>query len=212
LRRTAELPDGTMEPRSAKAKAALRAASRKKSTSALVTQPTKGKVKISHLYKDIENYFNQYAKYIAECDILIIERQMVVNYVGIRVQQHAIAYFSIKYPSVLVMDQCSTLKTRQLGAPPHLNKKGIKLWSIAEGQSLLQKRNDEFGLMCLRRTKNKLDDMTDTIVQVEAFCVTVGLPLTSSCQSDFIFILDESAASQPSSSQDIQVLEFSFDL
>lgn len=209
FRREAELPDGTMEPRSAKAKAAVRAATKKKKKSSLVAEPIKGKVKISHLYKDIENYLNRHREHLAKCDILVIERQVVINYVAIRVQQHVIAYFSLNYPHVLVMDQSSTLKTQQLGAPPHLNKKGTKLWSIEEGRCLLQKRGDDLGLARLKATKNKLDDMTDTVVQVEAFCIAVGLPITDPNQNDLQFILDPDQG--PSSSQPEETLELYFD-
>ena len=69
------------------------------------------------------------------------------------------------------------IKGKELGAPPHLNERGIKQWSVEHCQKLLTKRNDTKGLEILKKQKKK-DDLSDTVCQIEALFSLQGWPVT----------------------------------
>ena len=82
----------------------------------------------------------------------------------------------------MFLELVPTLKGRELGAPPNLNEIGIKLWAIDKALELLTDRNDKVGLDILNRKvngrKEKKDDLSDTICQIEALFSYFNWPLT----------------------------------
>lgn len=140
----------------------------------------------------IQGFLDQYVELFKTCHIVVIEKQLPVNYRCVRMSQHILTYFMIllknRTPSLpMFFEVAPTLKGRELGAPPNLNEKGIKLWAIEKAHELLTIREDEYGLSVLERKvngrKEKKDDLSDVIVQVEALFSYFGWPLTQKIET-----------------------------
>lgn len=136
----------------------------------------------NHIYNSITDFLDENIEYINKTHLFIIERQLPLNYKAVRISQHVITYLMIKtknnslLPEIIEVD--SKLKSKQLNAPSNLTSKGIKKWSVEKAISILNKRNDQFGLELLNDLKNKkhkLDDYCDTICQSEAYISLLNL-------------------------------------
>jgi len=135
----------------------------------------------------IELLDNLVLSYIDEINMIIIERQMVENYKMTRCAQCVITYFLMKLKNKplipLILEVQPSLKSRQLNAPPDLNKRGIKKWAIRKARELLKNRNDIKGLNIFEAAGKKQDDLADTLVQIEAVMSFIGYPLTPDPQN-----------------------------
>jgi len=135
-----------------------------------------------NLFKFITNFLDSYLHIFKDCQMMLIERQLPINYKAVRISQHIISYFLLHfrnlptYPMIYEVDP--KLKGRQLGASNKLNERGIKQWAIDECRSLLTKRHDWEGIEVLNKNKKKADDHSDTVVQIEAFFAFNNWPLT----------------------------------
>lgn len=123
-------------------------------------------------------------QYLPLIHLVIIERQLPVNYKAVRISQCVIDYFVIrlkrsnKYP--LIIELKPNVKSKELGAPKHLNDRGIKEWSVVEALSLLRIRGDQYAINCIENApKSKKDDLADTVTQIEAFFSYMGWPITN---------------------------------
>lgn len=137
------------------------------------------------MYEDfqfISDVLDKQRKLLEKCDLFVVERQLPQNYKAVRISQHIISYFICLVRSVksnaVVLEINPKMKSKMLKAPPNLNENGVKKWSVEVGVQLLKDRRDKEGLKYLNTVKTKWDDLTDTILQVEAFCVNVRFPLT----------------------------------
>ena len=141
------------------------------------------------VYSFIENYLDKYLELFKTCHMVIIEKQLPVNYKAVRMSQHSLTYFMIHlkniYPNLpLIFEVKPQLKGRELGVPPNLNERGLKLWAVEKARELLHDRADYDGLEVLNRKdpitkrKEKKDDLSDTVCQIEAVCNIFGWPLT----------------------------------
>lgn len=141
------------------------------------------------VYSFIENYLDKYLALFKTCHMVIIEKQLPVNYRAVRMSQHTLSYFMIHLKNIepnlaMFFEVKPQLKGRELGAPPNLNERGIKLWAVEKARELLMDRNDQKGLDILNRKdpitgrKEKKDDLSDTICQAEALFSFFGWPLT----------------------------------
>ena len=139
---------------------------------------------VDQLFFLVTNFLDKYREIFKECHMLIIERQLPINYKAVRVSQHIISYFLFLFKNVmptlpLIYEVDPKLKTKQLGASKHLNERGVKQWSVDLGKELCVKRQDYDALKILQKNKAKSDDLCDVIVQAESFFSFQGWPLTS---------------------------------
>lgn len=126
-----------------------------------------------HTYGDINRYLDIHRTLYGSCDILIVEQQLsVARREIIQIQQHVISYFMLVAPHLLIVEVNSHLKGQMLGFPGG----DLKKWSIEVGTAMMYRRQDTLGLAALQRYKSKLDDLTDTLIQIEAVCRQLGLP------------------------------------
>ncbi len=127
------------------------------------------------LYKQITEVLNG-LPYLTSLRMVVIERQLPVNYNAVRVSQHLISYFLL-LPSnnLCLMEVNPQVKTRALHAPKGLNKNGIKSWSGEEARRLCRLRGDLQMLELLDRNEKKDDDLADTVVQVEGLLKVLKL-------------------------------------
>ena len=141
------------------------------------------------VYSFITNYLDQHLDLFKTCHVVIIEKQLPVNYRAVRMSQHTLSYFMVHLKDIvpnlaMFFEVNPQLKGRELGAPPNLNERGIKMWAVDKARELLTDRGDMVGLAVLNRKdpitnrKEKKDDLSDTICQAEALFSYFGWPLT----------------------------------
>lgn len=137
---------------------------------------------IDNLYLYITDFLDRYLNIFKNCQILIIERQLSINYRAVRISQHILTYFLMHFKNnetgSLIYEIDSKLKGRELGAPKNLNERGLKLWAVEECKRIFDKRKDMLGLQILHANKKKADDHSDTVIQIEAFFSFNGWKLT----------------------------------
>ena len=137
----------------------------------------------SALYRSITEYLKSLNDDIMCAHIILIEKQLPVNYHMVRVSQHLITYFMMILTSSnihpLIVEIDSTGKTKILGAPKLTSKRQVKDWSVEKALQLSYIRQDWFSFMAiLNATRNKSDDLADTLVQIEAICLHFGWGVT----------------------------------
>ena len=140
-------------------------------------------------YSFITKYLDKYLELFKTCHMVIIEKQLPVNYKSVRMSQHTLTYFMVNLKNIvptlpMFFEVKPQLKGKELGVPPNLNERGLKLWAIDKALELVTIRNDIKGLQILKRKdprtkrKEKKDDLSDTICQIEALFSYLGWPTT----------------------------------
>lgn len=141
-----------------------------------------GETIVQDTYQMVTYFLNKYEQFYDDCHFIIIERQLPQNYKATRIAQHTISYFSLKLhnkallPAIVEVDP--KLKGKMLGAPPNLTDKQLKTWAVVKARELLTIRKDTFSLGVLDVFRNKQDDLSDTVCQIEAVWICWGLPPT----------------------------------
>ena len=138
---------------------------------------------IDTMYIKVTTLLDNYLPEIKSCHVVIIERQLSINYKMVRLSQHVITYLIVHLRNNLlktvIMEISSKLKSKQLYAPKGISEKEIKKWSIVKAIELLKIRKDDYAIDIINKAaKSKKDDLADTVVQIEAVFSLLGLPLT----------------------------------
>jgi len=140
-----------------------------------------GVVAVSQLYGEIIKYIDKFKDILPEVNIVVIEKQLAVNYQSVRISQHLISIFQVllansKYrPWILEIN--SKVKSN-LFAPNGINDKQIKAWAIEKALQLCFLRQDWQSFdSIIDAPRKKSDDLSDTIVQLEALCSALHLPV-----------------------------------
>jgi hypothetical protein len=118
---------------------------------------------------DINKFFDRHYELLSQTTICIVEKQMSINYTMIRISQHVETYFLTKFPDVAVYEISAKLKVG-------------KEETISTAKQILEKGKDETSVQLLEKLgnpqkqagqrkpkKEKLDDLCDTVCQIEAF-------------------------------------------
>jgi hypothetical protein len=140
---------------------------------------TEGTTTICNTYQVLTAFLEKYKQFYDDCHFLIIERQLPQNYKATRIAQHSISYFSIFFhnkhllPSIVEVDP--KLKGKILGAPKNITDKQLKSWAIEKARDMLTIRKDQFSMDVLDHFRNKQDDLSDTVCQIEAVFICWGL-------------------------------------
>lgn len=152
-----------------------------------ITTETMGKVKFNRepdeqgnctLYSELEGFL-RLLPHLPHLRLVVIERQMSINTNAVRMAQHLIAFFmGLGITNLCIVELNSQVKSRALGAPKGLNATYLKKWDIWSAEDLLSRRGDNYGLQLFRSVGKKLDDVADVVIQIEALCTILGLPLT----------------------------------
>lgn len=138
------------------------------------------------IFTFIQDFLDNHKELFLTCHIVLIEKQLPINYRAVRMSQHTLTYFMVllknKEPELpMFIEVAPTLKGRELGAG-NLNEKGIKQWSVTKAIELLTIREDKKGLEVMNRKikgrKEKKDDLADSLIMIESVCSVFGWPLT----------------------------------
>jgi hypothetical protein len=140
------------------------------------------------LYLDVFKWFNQFKDYFMNSHVFIVERQLPENYQSVRLSQHIICYLMTVLVSSklepLLAEIDSKAKYKYLGAPSGFNRTALKQWGTETAISILEQRNDTYGLSIIAgsrsiRGQKKHDDVSDTIIQIEAFWKLFPIPMVT---------------------------------
>lgn len=120
------------------------------------------------------NMYSVLTKYKEEywdrCAFFVIEQQMQFhNAVASRLGQHCFSYFVFQYADFKhTIEFPATHKTRVLGAAKKMAKRERKMWAVNKTMEILADREDDVTIDAITSRK-KRDDVSDTIVQLQAF-------------------------------------------
>lgn len=126
------------------------------------------------IYTDVINFLDTY--YYSDIDLVLVEKQPGFNTVVDNVATITLTYFillSKKLP-IVVISVSSKLKKTILGEDK-ITRHQLKNRSVAKAHSLLTGYKDEKGLAIMDRYNDKEDDLADTVCQIEAFLLLVGI-------------------------------------
>lgn len=130
-------------------------------------------------YENLTKFLDQFREHYPLCHFIVLERQMADNYKTTRIAQHTISYFSFLLrnmpllPAVVEVDP--KLKGKILRAPRGITQTQLKAWAIEKAIELINKRKDGEAFSVLKKYSRKMDDLADTICQVEALFIIWGL-------------------------------------
>lgn len=125
-----------------------------------------------NLYSDVITYFDQYYHILHQASIMVIEKQLPRNYNTVRLSQHIITYFMIRYyDTISIYEIEPRVKSKMLGYDSSVHG-NVKKWSISKAIEILSNYNDINGLNILNKEKKK-DDLADTVCQIESFLLTM---------------------------------------
>lgn len=142
---------------------------------------------------NMTDLLDEYIPYWNQCSAFIIEQQMnfrgKTNSMAVKLGQHCFSYFAINYKRFKsIIEFPSYHKTNVLGAERSvvftktgkpkwktLGDKERKKWAISKAKEILELRGDSYHLQVFEQKRKKgikrmkLDDISDTIIQLQAF-------------------------------------------
>lgn len=134
----------------------------------------------------IVDILDSYQHLLEDTHIVLIEDQMCVNNNMMLVYTGLVTYFLCKYPNMLVVAPVAKLKGTLPGAPPKMKHDELKAWGEGMATRLATQRKDYKFLAFLeaqrsasKDKKAKVDDSTDNLIQIEAWCIHVGYKSTA---------------------------------
>jgi len=117
-------------------------------------------------FTELTENLERYREIYERCDLLIIERQLPRNYTAVRIAQHVMSYFLIKFQCAIV-EVDAKLKNRLMAGQETkqgLNKqKSIKQQSIHYAKSICDPET-----RAMIEKYKKQDDLCDAMCQCEA--------------------------------------------
>jgi hypothetical protein len=125
-----------------------------------------------HASKELFVVLKKLEKILSECNVVVVERQLAINYKAVRISQQIITQISIityntdYLPSIYEVDP--KLKGEIFGANSNgkITEDALKQWSVVKVTELLTSRNDTASLEVMKSNKNKQDDLADTVLQI----------------------------------------------
>ena len=128
------------------------------------------------IYRNMIQLLDQHAEILSTCDIIVIEQQMSFrnkqNVMALKMAQHCHSYFLIRYESKTVYEIPAYHKTK-IFTDAKLSDYARKKWAVGKALEILHDREDvhHFNLISSRKKK---DDLSDVIVQAQAFKYLYG--------------------------------------
>lgn len=132
----------------------------------------KHKISGDNVYINLINTLLKYEKYYKECHFIIMEKQVKMNQNMIKLSQHILSFFLINTRNNLftpiIVELDSKIKSRILPSCRGCDPKEIKRQSVIKAMELLTNRQDVNGWNIINNERKK-DDLSDVVVQAEAF-------------------------------------------
>jgi hypothetical protein len=136
---------------------------------ATLLQPDiKGEMRNQQMFINITEYLDTFNDLWKNCSAFMLERQLKINPLAKKIEQHVYSYFTIKYPFKITMDMPASCKSKAYGLNFKGKKNMLKKWSVNHCKQLLSERNLHKWLIKLINEKKK-DDLSDTFLMLQAF-------------------------------------------
>ncbi|MBA3284292.1 MAG: hypothetical protein H0U27_04445, partial [Nitrosopumilus sp.] len=88
---------------------------------------------VSQIFTFIQEFLDRNKELFKTCHMVLVEKQLPINYRAVRMSQHVLTYFMVLLKNgenlATFYEIAPTLKGRQLGSPPNINERGLKLWA-----------------------------------------------------------------------------------
>jgi hypothetical protein len=124
----------------------------------------------SDTYRRLHRILDDHAGIWAACDTILVEQQMstgrVCNIRAIKISQHVLAYFMIRFPEKKIMEYSPRHKTEGFGQKKMMKKTDRKKWAVAKTMELL--RDDPVALDWLDAFPKK-DDVCDCFLMTVVY-------------------------------------------
>lgn len=139
-----------------------------------LTENTTSKYVDATMFANMIRVLDEYKEYWEECDFVLIEHQMNINTMALKMAQNCFTYFVMKYIEQVtsgkktIIDYAAYHKTKILGAPKKMTKPQRKKWAITTGMGILVERKDEENIQTVLSMK-KRDDANDCLTQTQSF-------------------------------------------
>jgi hypothetical protein len=145
---------------------------------------TKGTQFRLEIFVNLSLYLDSISDLILDCDYILVEQQLSTNPMAQRIEQHIVSWVTFNYldtKNIIIFP--ARHKTQTLGAPKRvtnpktgkiakMTKPQRKQWACDEAQHILNLRDDMAGLHYIfSENRSKRDDLSDVIVQLNAFKV-----------------------------------------
>jgi hypothetical protein len=136
-------------------------------------------VNVCEVYQNVTDFLDGYTEILKSSKLILIEKQLKVNYKATRIMQHTLTYFALllKHNNAKIYEVDPKLKGKILGVPKGIKNKELKKWASSKARKILEERNEDFSLGVLNFFMKKQDDLADTICQIEAFLIYFKLEL-----------------------------------
>jgi len=125
-------------------------------------------------YTRSTDILDKFLPYAIQCQYILIESQLPINYSMVRMSQHIITYLCLGVKNrgyrPLIIEIDPHLKSRLLHAPGKMKKPELKKWCRQKALDVLSARGDNVGHDAILKV-GKGDDMGDTVCQCEAWWV-----------------------------------------
>jgi len=128
------------------------------------------------IYSDLSRYLLSKHDILSQAHVVIIERQLPVNYPLVRISQHILTWF-MEYlrdkPNLAVILEVSGDLKKKAYQLTKMTKAEAKKWAATNVPLIFQRRGDTQSLQIINNSKKK-DDLGDVVLQVEAVCDMMG--------------------------------------
>ena len=143
----------------------------------------KGKKLDPETYHNMVDLLDEYSEYWDKCSYFIIEEQMKINTMALKLGQHCYSYFVYRYGRFKkVIEFPSRHKTQVLGCErikgkkckngkfrwKTIDKPARKKWSIVKAREILHSRGEQ-DIIDNIKTISKKDDISDCITQLNSY-------------------------------------------
>jgi hypothetical protein len=143
-----------------------------------------GNVLTNQTRLNIMAYLDSKYKLLSLCDIFVIEQQYLsvfgkgkkarvnANVQCMKIGELTLTWLLQRFPKAEYCVFNATYKTQLLGAPDKLTDHKRKKWAVEKAIAIYTRRDDKKALdryECKRKEKQKLDDMSDALIQCQAY-------------------------------------------
>lgn len=123
-------------------------------------------------YENATNLLKSCQEEITACSVILIERQLPINYNAVRISQHVLTYLLLNVPEdenyLVIAEVDPQLKSKYLKCPKGLTSSYIKKWAIEKAIEILTEREDHLSLEVINKEKKK-DDYSDCVLMIEVY-------------------------------------------
>ena len=137
---------------------------------------------------ELTRKLNSYKSMLECANLVLIERQLPINYQSTLIMQHVVTYFEIlladkkDLPIICLVDP--QLKSKIL-AKRRMTKTELKIWSPGEAIKWLMRQDDNWSVEIIEESKKK-DDYADVIVMREAYYIYLNSKFKTVIKKDDI--------------------------